>query len=140
MSIRSPLPIIGGAALVAAFVACGGGDSEAIGGAAGETAAAAAFPPVITSEAAEIYQGRCVTCHGADGAGDGPSAAALNPKPASFVHSSWQESVSDAQIERAILLGGAAVGKSPAMPGNPDLKGREQVVAALRAHIRAFGE
>lgn len=32
----------------------------------------------------EVYQGQCVVCHGADGRGDGPAAAAMNPKPRNF--------------------------------------------------------
>jgi mono/diheme cytochrome c family protein len=29
----------------------------------------------------KIYAGNCLACHGAGGKGDGPAAAALNPKP-----------------------------------------------------------
>ncbi|OGW58992.1 MAG: hypothetical protein A3D21_04280 [Nitrospirae bacterium RIFCSPHIGHO2_02_FULL_42_12] len=31
-----------------------------------------------------IFEKNCVTCHGAEGKGDGPAAIALNPKPKSF--------------------------------------------------------
>lgn len=31
-----------------------------------------------------IYDANCAPCHGAGGAGDGPAAASLNPKPADF--------------------------------------------------------
>jgi len=30
----------------------------------------------------KLFQANCVSCHGAQGKGDGPAAAALNPKPA----------------------------------------------------------
>lgn len=30
----------------------------------------------------KLFQANCVTCHGTQGKGDGPAAAALNPKPA----------------------------------------------------------
>jgi mono/diheme cytochrome c family protein len=33
---------------------------------------------------ARIYGERCSACHGTDGAGDGPAAAALDPKPRNF--------------------------------------------------------
>jgi len=31
-----------------------------------------------------LFTGNCAPCHGAAGAGDGPAASALNPKPADF--------------------------------------------------------
>jgi high-affinity iron transporter len=31
-----------------------------------------------------VYETRCAPCHGADGAGDGPAAAAITPKPRNF--------------------------------------------------------
>jgi hypothetical protein len=37
---------------------------------------------------------------------------------------------------KIVSYGGAAVGKSPTMPGNPDLLAQRDVLAALAAHIR----
>ncbi len=90
------------------------------------------------AEAREIFATRCAPCHGPGGRGDGPSAASLRPRPASFADSDWQRSASDDQIERAIREGGAALGKSAAMPPNPDLAGRPAVVTALLEHIRGL--
>ncbi len=105
-------------------------------------AAAAPIPAVdpaaAKAEADKIFAERCATCHGARGAGDGPASAGLVPPPRNFQASEWQKSVSDEHIEKIIQYGGAAVGKSPAMPGNPDLISKLEVVAALRAHIRAL--
>ncbi|MCC6649316.1 MAG: c-type cytochrome [Polyangiaceae bacterium] len=103
-------------------------------GATGSTAAAVAPSP----EAKQIYEQRCVTCHGADGKGTGPAAAALNPKPRNYTDAAWQKTVKDDELKKAIVEGGAAVGKSPLMPGNPDLKDKPEVVAGLVAIIRAF--
>ena len=89
-------------------------------------------------EAQQIFAARCVTCHGAAGAGDGPGSAALEPKPRNFGDAAWQTSVSDEQLEKTILYGGAAVGKSPTMPGNPDLMTKPEVVRALVAHLRGL--
>ena len=87
-------------------------------------------------EARSIFEQRCVTCHGAKGEGDGPASAGLEPQPRNLSSASWQDEVSDEHIERIIVYGGAAVGRSPMMPGNPDLGSKKAVVAALREHIR----
>jgi hypothetical protein len=46
--------------------------------------------------------------------------------------------VSDDHITKIISYGGAAVGRSPSMPGNPDLVAQRDVLAALAAHIRSL--
>ena len=48
--------------------------------------------------------------------------------------------MTDAEIEKAIVFGGAAVGKSAQMVPNPDLEAKPGVVAALREKVRSFGE
>lgn len=95
-------------------------------------------PAVARAEAEKIFAERCATCHGTQGAGDGPASAGLVPKPRNLQDPAWQQTVSDAHIEKIVQYGGAAVGRSPAMPGNPDLMSRPEVVAALRAQIRAL--
>jgi mono/diheme cytochrome c family protein len=89
-------------------------------------------------QAEEIFAGRCTPCHGPQGRGDGPASAALTPKPRNFTDSTWQGSVTDEHIEKIVLYGGAAVGKSPAMPPNPDLDQYPGVIKGLRAHIRSL--
>ena len=42
-------------------------------------------------------------------------------------------------IAKIVSYGGAAVGKSPAMPPNPDLAGKPEVAAALREKVRGLG-
>ncbi|MCB9556599.1 MAG: c-type cytochrome [Deltaproteobacteria bacterium] len=87
-----------------------------------------------------IFSGRCVACHGNTGAGDGPGAAALKPKPRAFADKAWQKSITDEQIKQTIVAGGLAVGKSALMPGNPDLKGKTAVLNGLVQVIRQFGK
>jgi len=89
-------------------------------------------------EAQEIFATRCTPCHGPSGAGDGPGSAGLTPKPRNFTDPEWQKSVDDNHIETIIKFGGAAVGKSPAMPSNPDLMAKPEVVSALRQVVRGF--
>jgi mono/diheme cytochrome c family protein len=98
-------------------------------------------PPAPADPAADakaLFKSRCVVCHGDHGAGDGPGAAALTPKPRAFADPEWQASATDEHIKKIILEGGPAVGKSPAMPPNPDLTAKGEVVSALVKIIRDF--
>ena len=130
------------AMLVAAAVAggCGGGDSGGSGGNSGKASSATAVKITAAdrSEANEMFQTRCAACHGQFGRGDGPGAAGLNPKPRNYADAAWQKVVTDEEIEKAIVYGGAAVGKSPQMVANPDLQAKPGVVAALREKVRSF--
>lgn len=100
-------------------------------------AAAPALTPAVRKEAEEIFNSRCTVCHGPRGGGDGPASAGLTPRPRNFQDKAWQSAVSDEHIEKIIAYGGGAVGRSPAMPPNPDLADKP-VVAGLREHIRGL--
>ena len=106
------------------------------GSAAATSAQAAADDPA--AEAKKYFDTTCVVCHGKDGKGDGPGAAALNPKPRNYTDVKWQEEVKDEELRKAILEGGAAVGKSAAMPPNPQLKSKPKVVDELVKIVRGF--
>jgi len=98
---------------------------------------------VATSPAAEeahqLFNAVCVTCHGTDGKGTGSAAVALNPKPRNYTDKAWQAATTDDQIRNIILLGGAGVGKSPAMPAQVQLKDKPLVVEELVHIVRSFG-
>ena len=89
-------------------------------------------------DAKAYFKMKCTVCHGENGLGDGPGGAALDPKPRNFGDAAWQGQVKDDEIKKAILEGGAAIGKSAAMPPNPDLKGKDQMVADLLKIVRGF--
>jgi len=97
-----------------------------------------AVPEAAMKEAQEIFGTRCSACHGASGKGDGPGSAALNPKPRNLSDPAWQKSVTDDYIEKIVQYGGAAVGRSPMMPGNPDLISKPDVVKGIRATVRGL--
>jgi cytochrome c553 len=101
---------------------------------------AAPSGPSPTEEARNTFNTICATCHGPDGTGNGPGAAALNPKPRNYTDKAWQASVTDDQIKKIILEGGAAVGKSPAMPAQVQLRDKPEVVNALVRIVRTFGK
>jgi mono/diheme cytochrome c family protein len=124
-------------------VGCGQAEQSA-GGESAPAAMPAATPPGVSAAAAQeeaklIFGTRCFTCHGPEGKGDGPGSVGLQPPPRNFTDPEWQSSVNDPHIETIIMYGGVAVGKSPAMPANPDLNSKPEVVAALRAHVRSLG-
>ena len=86
----------------------------------------------------QLFGQLCATCHGQDGTGNGPAAANLNPKPRNYTDAAWQASVTDEDIKKTILLGGQATGKSPMMPGNPQLKDEPAELDELVKIIRGF--
>jgi mono/diheme cytochrome c family protein len=120
------------------------GPSPTSNPAAVPAAAAAAAPVAITEgdrkEAELVFTSRCVTCHGPQGQGDGPGAEKLDPKPQNYHNAEWQKTVTDEEIEKVIVYGGAAAGKSPQMVPNPDLASKPAIVAALREKVRGFGK
>ncbi len=98
-------------------------------------AKAAAGP---AAEAKTIFDTRCATCHGKTGKGDGVAAANLPVKPTSYADAAWQASVKDDFLAKIIVEGGGAVGKSPLMAANPDLKAKPEVVKELVKLVRSF--
>lgn len=92
------------------------------------------------AEAKEIFSGRCTPCHGQTGAGDGAASASLSPRPRNLQDPAWQKEVSDEYIEKIIKYGGAAVGRAPMMPANPDLAAKDATVAALREYVRTLAK
>ena len=111
--------------------------SAASAAAPAETASAVA--KADTAAAAQTYfKQNCVVCHGANGKGDGPGAANLNPKPQNYTDAKWQAKVKDDELKKAIVQGGVAVGRSPIMPAHPDLKHKPEIVDGLVKIIRSF--
>ncbi len=113
--------------------------------AAQQPAAAAAEEELQVSDAAmaeakSTFSTVCVTCHGSTGEGDGPASAGFPVKPRAFSDAEWQKSVTNDHIRKVIVEGGPAVGKSPLMPGNPQLKDKPEVVNGLVKMIRDFGK
>ena len=90
---------------------------------------------VQAQDASSIYVQKCVSCHGAQGKGDGPAGKYLNPKPNDFATSLKDKT--DDWIAKAIKGGGVAVGLSPVMPPYADLS--DDQVKALVEYIKKLG-
>jgi len=61
------------------------------------------------------FENTCVACHGPQGKGDGPAAAALDPKPKNLSDAALLSTQTDEYIFKVISEGGASVGLSPMM-------------------------
>lgn len=81
---------------------------------------------------AEDYRRLCTACHGSQGKGDGPAAAAFDPAPTDFSAAEFQEGRTDEEISHAIADG------SGAMPAFASQLSAEQM-EALVAYIRHLG-
>lgn len=123
---------------VLSFAACDSGGDTGTSEESSSSTAAAEPSAADRGEATKIFQTRCTPCHGAQGHGDGPTSKGLTPQPRNLSDAAWQTKVDDAYLEKVIQYGGAAVGKSPAMPPNPDLADKPNVLKALRAHVRSL--
>jgi mono/diheme cytochrome c family protein len=83
------------------------------------------------------YEANCVGCHGATGKGDGPAAAALNPKPQDHTDGKVMNSLTDKYLFDIIKNGGASVKKSPIMPASSK-KLNDQEISDVVAYIRSI--
>lgn len=92
----------------------------------------------MVEEGKKLFQKLCFVCHGKNGGGDGPAAAALNPKPRNFQDIKHMKKRSDKWLYTAIKKGGAAVKLSPLMAPFPQLKDKE--IKNLIAFIRSLGK
>jgi mono/diheme cytochrome c family protein len=134
--------------LAVALAACGKGDkpppSQGEVGVAQESGPRTRKPShgsnAGPSEAEQLFIQTCARCHGFDGSGRGEVAEMLEVKPRDYTDAKWQATITDDEIKRIIIEGGAAVGKSKLMPPNPTLKDRPEIVAELVQIIRGFAK
>jgi mono/diheme cytochrome c family protein len=94
--------------------------------------------PEVQAEARRLWQDRCANCHGPTGNADGPQARHLLVAPRRLSDPGWRATVTDDHLRTVILEGGAAVGLSPVMAANPDLRSRPEVLDALVEHLRSL--
>src|SRR5262245_39500181 len=85
---------------------------------------------------ATLYKARCVTCHGAAGAGDGPAGKVLKDKPKDWTKGEGLAGLDDQQLFDAIKKGGPAIGRAKAMVAFPTLKDDE--IRNLVAYIKTL--
>ncbi len=107
-------------------------------------AASSALADDAVSEGREVYiKTNCNSCHGMDGKGDGPVAAALDPKPRNYTKGEFKfdankdgKAGTDADLALVIKNGAAAYGGSAMMMPNPTLTDAQ--IQELIAYIRSL--
>ncbi len=98
-----------------------------------EAEAAPAATAAVSGETLYNEKG-CVTCHGAQGKGDGPVGAALKPKPRNFADAKWKNGTDLASVVNSISTGIAGSGMAP-------YKGvlTDDEIKAVAEHVRKLG-
>jgi mono/diheme cytochrome c family protein len=87
----------------------------------------------------ELYTKHCAGCHGPTGKGNGPAAAALDPKPTDFTNKAYVAGLKDQYLFDLVQKGGAAVGKSPLMtPFGSKLKDGD--IRDVLAYVRSLAK
>src|SRR5258705_5157704 len=62
-------------------------------------------PPELIAKGKPLFAVNCASCHGNQGFGDGPAAAALNPKPRNFHEGYWKYGGGIARVVQTISTG-----------------------------------
>jgi mono/diheme cytochrome c family protein len=110
----------------------------------GETPAAVAAGGAAAGDVgAKTFQTYCQTCHGPAGKGDGPAAAGLNPKPASFADGQFKFDPNGNgtkgeldDIKAVVRDGAAKYGGSPLMAPWPSLAPEQ--LQGVAEHVKSL--
>ncbi|MCB0172165.1 MAG: cytochrome c [Anaerolineae bacterium] len=87
----------------------------------------------------KIYEANCVTCHGPQGEGDGPAAAALDPQPASLADKAMMQDLSDGYLFWRVSEGGAMPPFNSAMLAWKGTLSEEEIWQVI-SYVRTFSE
>lgn len=93
-----------------------------------------------TEAAKKIFTERCASCHGDQGAGDGPVGKALpeGSKPRNFQTEAFKFAVDAGKFKELLKKGGAGVGLSPIMPPQADLS--DDQLEGLYAYVKSLAK
>lgn len=93
--------------------------------------------PELVAHGKAVYAQQCASCHGVDGKGDGPAAAALNPRPRNFhADAGWKNGRKPSQIFKTLKegLAGGAMASFATLPQD-DRWGLTHYVASLGPNV-----
>jgi mono/diheme cytochrome c family protein len=134
--VRNVFRVLAAIALAVATVAVAGCEREEEHSRVAKSPSSnAVVAPASIDRGRQLYKVNCAPCHGEQGKGDGPAAAAYNPKPRNHTDSMYMSKLTDEDIAKVIQYGGA-IKNMPMMPSNPSLKGAD--LAAVVAYTRSL--
>lgn len=91
----------------------------------------------MLAQAQSQYNTLCAVCHGAEGRGDGPAGAALNPKPLNFHYRAFQERMPVGATHWVIKNGLGNTARRSGMPAFGQLP--DDQIWALVEYVRRLG-
>lgn len=91
----------------------------------------------LIEEGRTVFTTNCAACHGPEGMGDGPAAAALDPKPRNLSDAAYMKTRPEATLRKVISEGGQSVGLSPVMVGWQGALSPAQIDAVL-AYVQSL--
>ena len=149
-TVARALMLVATGSLLSFFaVGCGGNKNESTEGSSSTTTASTEKPADLqinmsadnVAKGKEVYVKTCAPCHGEGGKGDGPAAAALNPKPRDHTNGAYMDTLTNQHIYTVIKQGGAQFG-FPTMPAQPQLSDEDvkNTVAFVRSLSPTYGK
>ena len=85
---------------------------------------------VDTNKGKKVYEAKCLTCHGKEGRGDGPTAQGLGKKPRNFTEPDFLKTRTDADLKKTILEGRPPM---PAFKGTLKDKDIDEVIPFVKS-------
>ncbi|MDK9699105.1 MAG: c-type cytochrome [bacterium] len=87
--------------------------------------------PEVVAKGKQLFATNCVSCHGAEGKGDGPKSAELNPKPRNYQTEQFKNGNAPLKLAATLQKG---LGQMPAFPLMP-VEDRFAIVHFVRTLI-----
>ncbi len=82
----------------------------------GDVAKLAKVTPEQITEGKKIFAANCISCHGTEGKGNGPAAAAFTPKPRNFTSGEWKNGGKPTEIFQTLISGLGSMPSFAALP------------------------
>ncbi len=92
------------------------GPGSASGTGLGDVGKLAKSTPELVAQGKSLYSSNCASCHGNEGKGDGPAAAAFTPRPRNFAAGEWKNGGKPSQVFQTLSTGMGSMPPFAALP------------------------